>query len=298
MSRYDDLSWYGRVANLSQQNGWWNNQLMNQPRHLRRNIMIFVIGVLSLAMAGGLITNTGQEAGGLVFILGPILMMVLLRSLGGDGWHDAGLRVDLRSKWRWYVFAVLAYPVTIGLVLALGSAIGVTSLSLNISAFVPALLFGVLSQLIPRLLLAACEELGWRGYLEPRLAAAGFADLPRHLLVGVVWASWHIPLILTTDYTDLDHEVFFPLFAVGVITTALVYGQLRKASGSVWTSVLMHGVGNAVAWALIQNNMVVINNKVLANIAPESVFMFLLWGGIAWTLFNREWLFKREAVRG
>lgn len=92
--------------------------------------------------------------------------------------------------------------------------------------------------------------------------------------------------------------MFFPLFSVGVITTALVYGQLRKASGSIWTSVLMHGVGNAVAWALVQNNMVVINNKVLANVAPESVFMFLLRGGIAWMLFNREWLFKREAVRG
>lgn len=252
--------------------------------------MIFVIGVLSLAMAGGLITNTGQEAGGLVFILGPILMMVLLRSLGGDGWHDAGLHLDFRSKWRWYLFAVLAYPVTIGLVLVLGGAMGVTTLTLNISAFLPALLFGVMSQLIPRLLMATCEEWGWRGYLEPRLAAAGFADLPRHLLVGVVWASWHVPLILTTNYTDLGHDVFFPLFAIGVTTTALVYGQLRKASGTVWTAVLMHGVGNAVAWALIQDNMVVINNTVLANIAPEGVFMFLLWGGIAWCLFKRETL--------
>jgi uncharacterized protein len=175
-------------------------------------------------------------------------------------------------------------------VLVLGSVLGITTLTLDATPFAVTLLTGVLSQLIPRLVLAGCEEWGWRGYLEPRLLAAGFTDLPRHLLVGVVWASWHVPLILTTDYTDLDQALFFPLFAVGVITTALVYGQLRKASGTVWTSVLMHGVGNAVAWALIQNDMVVINNKVLANIAPESVFMFLLWGGIAW------WMFKREAV--
>ncbi len=265
---------------------------MNPSRRRKRNILVYVIGVLSLATAGGLITNAGQEAGGLVFILGPILMMILLRTFGGDGWRDAGLHLDLRSKWPWYVFSVLAYPVSIGLVLSLGTAIGLTTLTLDTSAFVPALLFGVLSQLIPRLLLATCEEWGWRGYLEPRLAAAGFTDLPRHLLVGVVWASWHVPLILTTDYTSLDHVVFFPLFVIGVITTALVYGQLRSASGTVWTSVLMHGVGNAVAWALLQNELVVINNKVLANIAPEGVFMFLLWGGIAW------WMFKRSAARG
>ena len=264
---------------------------MNLHRRLRRNILVYVVGVLSLATAGGMITNTGQEIGGLVFIFGPILMMVLLRSLGGDGWQDAGLRLDLRSKWYWYLFSVLAYPVTIGIVLALGTALGVTSFTHETSAFIPVLLIGVLSQLGPRVLLAMCEEWGWRGYLEPRLEAAGCTDLPRHLLVGVVWASWHVPLILTTDYTDLDYAVFFPLFAIGVITTALVYGQLRKASGTVWTSVLMHGVGNAVAWTLIQNDMVVINNKVLANIAPEGVFMFLLWGGLAW------WMFKRGAVR-
>lgn len=260
---------------------------MNLHRRLRRNILVYVIGVLSLAMAGGLISNAGLAAGGLVFIIGPILMMVLLRSLGGDGWQDAGLALDLRSKWRWYAFSLLAYPITISIVLLLGSVLGVSRLTLDTMPFAATLLTGVLSQLIPRLLLAVAEEWGWRGYLEPRLAAAGVPDLPRHLLVGVVWASWHVPLILTTDYTDLDYATFFPLFAVGVITTALVYGQVRKVSGTVWTSVLMHGVGNAVAWALIQHHMVVIDNKMLANIAPEGVFMFLLWGGAGWWLLRR-----------
>lgn len=57
---------------------------MKQYNKIKRNIIIYVIG--------GVITATGNGAGGLAFIIGPILMMVILRLFGGDGWIDAGLK--------------------------------------------------------------------------------------------------------------------------------------------------------------------------------------------------------------
>lgn len=58
-----------------------------------RNITIFYIGTLLMAIAGGIIMNSGQEAGGLLFILSPLVMVLIVRFLLGDGWKDAGLKI-------------------------------------------------------------------------------------------------------------------------------------------------------------------------------------------------------------
>lgn len=62
---------------------------MNQNNKTKRNVVIYVLGVLLLSTIGGVVTATGNEVGGLIFVISPILMMVL-RFFGGDGWQDAG----------------------------------------------------------------------------------------------------------------------------------------------------------------------------------------------------------------
>ena len=266
---------------------------MTQNSKAKRNITIYVIGVLLLAIVGGLLTmTTSSDVGGLLFIIGPLLMMTLLRFAGGDGWQDAGLRLQLKEKWRWYVFSLLAYPVTIALVIVLGVILGVTTVAGDLNTLLSTLLGGVVAQFIPRMLFAMAEEWGWRGYLEPRLAALHVPDVPRHLLVGVIWALWHFPLILSTDYTTIPYLIFLPMFMIGVVVTAIVYGQLRKKSGTVWTAVLLHGAGNTVAWAILQSNLVTFQHKVLANITPESVLVMILWGALGWWLLS-----SRKAAR-
>lgn len=254
----------------------------------KRNIGLYIIGVLALATVGGVVTVRGNEIGGLIFILSPILMTVLLRSLGGDGWSDAGLGLNFTGNWRWYLFSLGLYPVLMTLVLGLGALLGVTRVNGSVDAVLPMVLAGFATQLIPRMIFALFEEWGWRGYLEPRLAALGLPDLQRHMFVGTVWALWHFPLVLSTAYTEIPYAVFFPLFVVAILLTAIVYGQLRKNSGTVWTSVLMHGIGNAFGWALLQSEAVTINNKVLANLAPESLLSIVLIGALAWWLVRKQ----------
>jgi uncharacterized protein len=258
---------------------------------IKRNIMLYVIGVLALATIGGLVTVRGNEVGGLIFIIGPILMTVLLRSLGGDGWSDAGLNLNIKGNGRWYLFSLGMYPLLMTLVLGLGAVLGVTRINGNLNAVLPVVLAGFAAQLIPRMIFALFEEWGWRGYLEPRLAALGLPDLQRHIFVGAVWALWHVPLVLSTAYTEIPYAVFFPLFVVAILLTAIVYGQLRKNSGTVWTAVLMHGIGNAFGWALLQSEVVTVNNKLLANPVPESVLSIVLIGALAW------WLVRKQLVK-
>lgn len=262
---------------------------MNQISTIKRNIVLYIAGVLSLAAIGGWITAGGNEIGGLVFIISPTLMVLVLRFLGGDGWKDAGLGLQL-GHWPWYLFSLLVYPIVMTVVIGLGMIVGVTQVNGNLNALLPLFIAGFAAQLIPRMIFALLEEWGWRGYLEPRLAALGVADGRRHLLVGAVWALWHFPLVLSTDYTDMPYGIFFPFFVVAIGLTAVVYGQLRQASETVWTSVLMHGVGNAFGWAILQNKLFTFNNKLLANAAPESIFSIVIVGILAWWL-----LYKRKA---
>ena len=259
---------------------------MNNSK-IKNNIIIFIVGVLTLSILGGIVMANGYEVGALILVLGPVLMMLLLRFFAGDGFKDAGLGLKLNNNWGWYIFSFFMPIVTIIVVIILGIIFGVTTLNDDMSVFIPTLMLGIATQFVPRLLLAVCEEWGWRGYLEPRLALLGVPDLQRHLFVGFIWAIWHFPLILATPYTEIPYAIFFPLFVIGLMVSAIVYGQVLKASGSVWTAVLIHGVANTVIWAIISGELISFNNKLLAYPAPESIFMILLMGGIGYYLYYK-----------
>ena len=261
---------------------------MTQNNKIKRNVAIYVIGVLCLATIGGVVTATVNAAGMLLLIISPILMMVLLRFFGGDGWQDAGLRLNFKESWRWYLFSLFVYPITITLVIGVGVIFGLTTVSRDWYTLFPVFIAGLATQLLPKMLFALFEEWGWRGYLEPRLAALAVPDIWRHLFVGSIWALWHFPLILATPYTELPYALFFPLFVIAVILAAIVYGQLRKASGTVWTAVLMHGIGNTFGGAILQMNFLTFDHQLLANFTPESLLSILLWGALAWWMLYRR----------
>ena len=251
-------------------------------RRVVSNLIIYTIGVMSLSAAGGIIMAGGAEAGALVFLTGPLLMAVLLRGFGGDGWADAGLRL---GALRWYPFAFLIFPVTFGLILGGGALTG----SIELSGTLGALLAAAALELAPRLVFAGFEEWGWRGYLEPRLAALGVPDLRRHFLVGLTWAAWHIPYIMTTPgYSELPPVVFAPLVLGGVMAMAVVYGQLRRASGSVWPVVIAHGIGNVFAFPLVFGGFAEFEHPALLATRPENLLFIALWASVGWMMIKRK----------
>jgi hypothetical protein len=160
-----------------------------------RNINFFYLGTLLLAAASGLMTASGQEAGGLLFILSPLVMVLTVRSLLGDGWQDVALGLKQKTSWGWYLFALLGMPVIFLIVIGINVPMGFTTLTLSIPELLPVLLASFAVQLIPRMLFALSEEWAWRGYLEPRFERLGLPTMKRHAVVGVLWGIWHIPLI-------------------------------------------------------------------------------------------------------
>lgn len=99
---------------------------------------------------------------------------------------------------------------------------------------------------------AAGEEIGWRGYLVPRMhALAGFTGTS--LIVGLIWAAWHYPInavVFPVHRPDVPLWYANACFTILVVGASFAHTWLRLRSQSLWPSVLFHATGNAVQGVL------------------------------------------------
>jgi membrane protease YdiL (CAAX protease family) len=116
---------------------------------------------------------------------------------------------------------------------------------------------------------AMCEEVGWRGYMLPRMMALGL--VPAMLAVGFLQGVWHLPLLLTTDYYHATGNpwIVAPLFLITLTLAGVFYGFLRVWTGSVWPVALAHSAVN-MAWALSSEVSATQSPAVLEYIGGES----------------------------
>ncbi len=89
------------------------------------------------------------------------------------------------------------------------------------------------------------EEIGWRGLLVPELSKETSFTLTA-LISGGIWAIYHYPLILFSNYGNPSVPAWFGLvcFTVLVVGSSFVYAWLRLASGSIWPAVVLHASHN------------------------------------------------------
>lgn len=94
------------------------------------------------------------------------------------------------------------------------------------------------------------EEIGWRGFLLPRLVRR-FNFTGGCFLSGCIWAVWHYPLLLFADY-NAGTPRFYALscFTLMVIGDAFIFGWFRMRSGSLWPAVILHGSHNLFIQAI------------------------------------------------
>ena len=147
--------------------------------------------------------------------------------------------------WRvspvWYVVAllgpILLYLAAMALNVALGgqppdlaTLIGSLPIVLAISVYM--LIFVALG-----------EEVGWRGYALPALQAR-YGALLASVILGVIWALWHLPQFFNPDtiYSNLPFILQLVLQVPFAILITWVYNSTR---GSVLMVMLLHAVFNA-----------------------------------------------------
>ncbi len=153
------------------------------------------------------------------------------------------LRRSTLAPLRWVVLAIAVpaalYVAAAGILLMLGYAVNLVAT--GTSTEYPQLSFGVylLANVIGY---GFGEELGWRGYVLPRLQKR-FSATHASLIVSVIWALWHLPLFAFSPGMSSMGAGGTVGWAVSIVSGSFLMTALFNASrGSVFVVAIFHGV--------------------------------------------------------
>lgn len=186
---------------------------------------------------------------GNTLMLYPAIAVIITRIVTREGFRDSFLGFGKRDSGKYYALAVL-YPIVLpfvsGLLLHLFI---VKNGSISDSAFAndgtmafSSLLFSITSGFATAVH-GFGEELGWRGYLTPKLEE--LMPTPAAVTVtGIIWALWHGPLLaygynFGRDYDFFPYGGFIAMIVMCIFWSALLT-WLTKRTNSVYPAALCH----------------------------------------------------------
>jgi uncharacterized protein len=98
------------------------------------------------------------------------------------------------------------------------------------------------------LLGAIGEELGWTGYATDRLRAR-WTTVQAGLILGVVWAAWHIPQLVQIGRS----AGWIAWWCIGTVQSRVLIVWLYEHTGrSVFAAIVFHAMQN-LGWQLFPN---------------------------------------------
>jgi uncharacterized protein len=215
-----------------------------------------------------------------VFSFGPFLAALVALAIT-QGKSGVGGLLRRMVRWRvgirWYAVALLV-PIAITL--------AATMLNVLLGAQAPSSTdLGGWTDLLPAFFLillipglgGAWEEPGWRGYALPRMQS-GRSALFASLILGVLIAGWHLPLMVVgqVHYADI----------VSIMGAVIVFNWVfNSASGSVLIIMLIHAMNNTISgsffWPMFSGADSVRQGWLLAVVWCVVAIVVVLWAGTA-----------------
>lgn len=236
--------------------------LLTLGRHWQA--LLFGILVMSLAVASSILGGRFVDPYGWIPLGAAVLVILLaggLRSLAA--WRGFGIRTAGLGAW----LPAVAIP---GVVLTAGYAVAAATgnAQLGLGETPPLIFAGTTAAIVAAGSIEAIgEELGWRGFLLPRLVDLG--RVRAGLVSGLLWAVWHAPLIyISAAYHGGAGPIYMASFTITIVAMGFVANELRMASGSSWPAVVFHGAHNAFLFQL--GVLTVGSTGLLAGIGEES----------------------------
>lgn len=205
---------------------------------------IIITLVLSWAYEAYLISHGGAKNAGLIGLIVlmwiPGLISIFLRIFWKIGFADAGFK---NAKLRFYLWAI-CLPLFLAILTNLiAIPLGMKTFDVMPADAISARIGTILLWLIMGIIGALGEEIGWRGFLLPKLIKAKTWN--PFLFSGVIWALWHAPLVSLGGYYNVDSPILIALvYSFSIITSGYVIGISRVQSGSVWVAVVFHASHN------------------------------------------------------
>ena len=246
---------------------------MRTNKKTLRNVILFSLVTISCGWIGvGVNQLLGEPSnleslGSGIFIATPIVCMILLRLLDGDGWKDFPLKPRFKQNTRWYIFAIAVYPVVVGMTLFVGKLLGWVDVSkFSVAAYLPVFATAFLPIFIKNIL----EETAFRGYLTVKMEQLTKNEWLIYVVVAFVCQIWHLPYNLIF-LDDAYQATFFPyskvLFVlvsfVVIAVWTIMYTEIFFLSRSLLLVVLMHSMKDALNPLISEGFTVISPDKTL-----------------------------------
>ncbi|MBK9925253.1 MAG: CPBP family intramembrane metalloprotease [Anaerolineales bacterium] len=222
---------------------------MNDPERKKTIWYVVIFSLLIVAVTfiapllGGSLSKPGP--GVILWGMAPMLVALLMRTVTHD-WSDAGFNPAIRKNVRWYIFIILASSVMVVLLLLVGTMTSYSSVSgFSMAPYLKMVLPGMAVFFIT----ATFEEVGWRGYMVPKLASIGINTYLAYAIGAVVWATWHLPYLRELAWvSSVQEDVLssIPRLYLMFFAYSILYNEIRLITGSVWSAVLFHSFVNAI----------------------------------------------------
>ena len=246
---------------------------MRTNKKTLRNVTLFSLVAISCGWIGvGVNQLLGEPSnleslGSGIFIASPIVCMILLRLLGGDGWKDFPIKPRFKQNTRWYIFAIVVYPMVIGITLFVGKLLGWVDVSkFSVAAYFPVFATAFLPVFIKNIL----EETAFRGYLTVKMEQLTKNEWLIYVVVAFVCQIWHLPynLVFLDDayqatFFPYSKELFVLVSFVVIAVWTIMYTEIFFLSRSLLLVVLMHSMKDALNLLISEGFAVISPDKTL-----------------------------------
>jgi membrane protease YdiL (CAAX protease family) len=219
---------------------------------------------------------------------GPLLAAVIVSAaIGRDELKSLFNRMtNFRFGLGWYLLAIFGNLLLYLLVTGLSGAPLMQSLTdkwaLIFTLYLPALFTSFLINPIG-------EETGWTGFATPHLQKR-FSPWLSAVLLGVMWAVWHLPGYFVPSEMGASNPVNFIFFVLSSVFIRIVWTWvINNAKGSGIAGILLHASSNAVSLALIPNLFPAptLDQMAISGLLLLGLFLLL---SVLILIFTRGWL--------
>ena len=198
----------------------------------------------------------GQVLLTLVGAWSPTISAILLigRSEG-----RGGVRRFLQKvlHWRvgihWYLVVLFGTAGIAYLAIGMGALLGIPLPQISLPQGLPQeALFGVLPILfLINIFLGGplAEDIGWRGYILPKLREQ-MSTLQASLLIGIIWAIWHLPFFIFPEWNGAVGNMPFLVFTLLTTSWSVLFAWVYVNTESILMPVLFHAAINTTLGTL------------------------------------------------
>jgi len=243
---------------------------------------------IPMALAGTRIHQGSAWPSHIPGMFGPLVAAFVMSAVVGRGAAVKDL-LSRMARWRvaplWYLVALSPlFFFALAAVAMAATGSGWPDLGeLGMFTSLPVVAAPVMWLLL--LVAGFAEETGWRGFAVPEMLKTR-SFLSTALVIGLLWAMWHIPSLFLIDSYRQMGIAMFPMLTISIVGGSIFLAWLYRATGgSILMVAMWHGTYNLVSGTAAAHGLV-------AAVVTTGV---MVWAVLIVVVEVRKWLRTRHA---